>query len=498
MKSPALYFLLGSLLSISGTTYAANSVPEQYLDTSAGRSDQCLSSMIDRYIWVQGASAKGEGKSAAQRYQIARELYSTQKAVGFNLMLNGPWDRSLVPLLEAQTDSILDSLTGADTTGILLNGTVTANSDGLVTGLESAEKFLRANQPTKLHGIIEEAYTLFKSKPAPLTDLLKTADEQTYSDWAKNTVAISGACTQISVLQAVSCVGATSALLEEVQYNRNMILPKIWVEFVNDPKIKLGVSQAALIMIKRMRDGGSGNVFGDLKAGFVQAGFGEKDANEATWKTLALYGNGGPNTGYRLMLFELPNESSNLVVALSVIGIAVPYLEFRQIFAGQQHYAFPAEARGPCLSPKPYHFWLNAYLARWLVKQGYSAEVAQMATFIAAKGYQINRDLNNAGGGLDKILTKPTDHPTNQVIRIDLVMAASGAVYGSLVDNSTIRSFSLNQGMDRLNAVKGNPATLPKDFIQGLMSSDRIRLLYLWDKLFQPNQALKFFREQQN
>jgi hypothetical protein len=147
--------------------------------------------------------------------------------------------------------------------------------------------------------------------------------------------------------------------------------------------------------------------------------------------------------------------------------------------------------------PKPYHFWLSAYLARWLVNKGYSPEVAQMATFIVAKGYQVNRDLNNAGGGLDKILSKSSFHPTNQVIRLDLALSSSGAVYGSLVEKNLVNGFSINDGIAHLKHYSGNPEVLSQGSIQNLLISDRVRLLYIWDELFQPNKVLKFYQDMQ-
>ncbi|MBK7843865.1 MAG: hypothetical protein IPJ71_09240 [Bdellovibrionales bacterium] len=487
-----------SVLLTATVWIPAKAVTSNGLDTFLSTGDQCLGSMIDRYIWVRGKDEDWQNKTLTRRYEVARKLYFEQSKSGFHTIFNGPWDRALVPIFEAQRDAILDSLLVVDTTGNLLRE-ITYDEQGNILTLEAVDEYLRTGQSTQLVGLTQTVARAFGAKQKKIDEILNpTGTEAGYSSWAKYTAAISIACAQISVLQTINCTRATSDLLSEASYNSNMILPKIWMEFIGDPRLREGIRQSALILINRIKSKERGVLFEDLVSGFQGATFSKPEAVEAAWKLLALYGNGGPNTGYRLSAIELPNEASNMVVGLSVISTAISYLEFAQMLSQKSHYAFPTQASG-CLTPKPYHFWLNAYFSRWLVKKGYSPDVAQMATYIVSKGYQVNRDINNAGGGLDKILSKPSDHPTNRVVRVDLTLAAAGSVYGSFIDKQkTIKSFSLVHGLLHLNEVRGETGKLSKDLIQNLMASDRMRLLREWDQLFRPNEALYYFRSQQD
>lgn len=492
-------FMPASILVTFMVAATANAVTVNNLNTYLASDDRCLDAMLDRYLWVRGKDAQWVNKSTHEKYENALTLYqqqSTQDGKGFNTIFNGPWDRALVPVFDAQRDTIFDSLLTVDTTGGLMQG-VTLDESGDILTLDAVEKYLKAGKPTVLQNMVQTVAKAFGAKQKPLSELTSpTEKEEAYSSWAKNTAAIAAACTQMSALQSLSCTKATSDLLADASFNANMILPKIWNEFITSQKLREGVRQGALIIIGRIKSKKPGHLFDDLRLGFKRAGFSDSESNEATWKLLAIYGNGGPNAGYRLFAFDLPPETSLFSVGLSVISASISYLDFYQMITCKTHYALPPEVSG-CLTPKPYHFWLNAYFARSLVKSGYSAEVAQMATFILAKGYQVNRDLNNAGGGLEKILSKPSNHPTNEVVRIDLVLAAAGVVYGSHIEGIPLKPFSLSGGLTDLIAHRGNVEGVSKDLIQSLMASDRLKLLRAWDQLFQPNESLAFFRKQQ-
>lgn len=450
--------------------------------------------MTNRYLWVKGADHSILDKTLAEKYKITHDYYIKDAEKGFNTLMNGPWDRALVPLKVAQLDAITDSILMIDSSNEFLR----EENNKIALNWTAIKGFLNSSTNRKLHSPLKDAAKQFNSEIKSFDDFFAEPQEDSYISLIKNTTAISAACAQLSLLKAPSCVRATSELLEELSYRGNMILPKIWSEFFKNEKLSAGTVHAAIKMIERIESKNPGYILSDLSSSFEKAGLSQQEALEAAWKVMALYGNGGANTGYRLALFDLPENTSKLAIALSIIGTSVSYLDYSQRFSGLKHYAFPGEVKDSCIMPKPYHFWLNAYLARWLVKRGYSSEVAQMATFIAAKGYQVNRDLNNAGGGLNKILSKPNMHPTNQVVRLDLALSASGAVYGSLQEKGSVKSFSINQGITKLVSVAGNPEALSEGVLQQLMGSDRIRLLYLWDQLFQPNSALEFYQKIQS
>lgn len=492
-------FVLSLLLLAVLTGYhAANAVTAQQIDSFIASGDKCLSHHLDRYIWVHGKDTEWLGQSFSNRYRTTFRLYQqqSQRGNGFQTALNGPWDRALVPTLEAQRDAILDSLLTVDTTGSLLKG-IDYDKAGNIRQLDALEFYLRQNVSRKLPNMIQAVVKAFGGKTKNLDELLTVPPDKDYTNRIESAAAITAACAQLSLSHVSSCVSATNALVDEANYRANMILPNIWNEFIRTKRLRDGVRQSALIMLGRIKSQTPGLFFDDLVRGFHLAGFPSDEARDAAWRLLALYGNGGANTGYRILAFDLPPDAEVLGVSLSLIGTAVTYLDFQQRMVGGRHYALPPELSGSCLTPKPYHFWLNAYFSRWLVRRGYSAEVAQYATFIVDKGYQVNRDVNNAGGGIEKLLSKPTDHPSNEVIRIDLNLAAAGAVYGSLVERQPLKPFSLEEGLIRIQSVRSDTAQLSQRSILDHLVSDRISLIKTWEQLYQPNEALRFFQSRQ-
>lgn len=159
----------------------------------------------------------------------------------------------------------------------------------------------------------------------------------------------------------------------------------------------------------------------------------------------------------------------------------------KQVLHGGNQYMYPKESSGICRNPKPYHFWLSAYFSRSLIRQGYSPEVASAAAFVVANGYQMNRNLaNGRAGKVDSLLSKPFLHPTNNVIRMDLVQAAAGAVYGSAQDNSVSGNFNLAKSYDRAMALAKACSDLVSIELKILNGSEDIKTIYAWNRYFAP------------
>lgn len=482
-------------IALPGTTMA---VTVQQIDSFLGAGDICMAHQLDRYIWVHAKDSEWQGRTFSERYKTALHVYK-EKNRDYNpvkLVMNGPWDKALVPVLEAQRDSIVSALLLADSSESLIRGIGTDGSGNLLE-LNSLESYLKKNLVRGFPNLIQQIAKQFGGNLRKPEELLNPAPDETYVERLKKLSGIAVACAQLSVAQGPACVTAVKATLTEANYSANLILPKIWYEFIRTPKLRDGARLGALIMLQRMQNQRPGRFFEDLVEGFRRAKLSEADAVEATWKLLALYGNGGANTGLRLLALQLPAEAEVLAVSLSFVGTAVTYLEFAQRMAGNRSYAFPAEVDGNCLTAKPYHFWLNAYLSRWLVKQNFTPEVAQSAVFIVNKGYQVNRDVNNAGGAVEKLLSKPTNHPTNEVIRIDLNVGAAGSVYGSLAGNKPLKPLPLQEGVRRSGQPQNtNEAVFDKSTLNKLVP-DRMRLIALWEKVYQPNQMLLHFQTSQ-
>lgn len=487
-----------TLLAMNNASHIASAATIQQVNTFIASGDQCMTHQLDRYIWVRGKDVEWINRPFEERYRTASKIYEAQRQSGngFKTLFNGPWDRSLVPVLTAQRDAIFDALLTNDTSGTLLNG-IEYDANGSLLRLEELETYLHQNVSRNFPNMIQTIATQFGGKRRKLNELLNPPPQKDYEERIKQVAEISAACIQIGAVPITSCVSAVKTLIAEANYNANMILPHIWNDFIRTKILREGVRKGAIIMLERVKSGMPGQFFIDLVKGFELAGLPKDKAVEAAWRLLALYGNGGANTGYRLLAIELPAEAEVFAIALSFISTTVTYLDFQQRMSGQHHYALPPEVTGGCLTAKPYHFWLNAYFSRWLVKQGYTPSIAQTAAFILNKGYQVNRDVNNAGGGIEKLLSKPAEHPTNRVIRADLNLGAAGNIYGSLVNKQRMKPIDIGEGLSQLHLTRGDSALLSERSILDRLSSDRIQFIRKWDELYKPNRALLFYQKQQ-
>ncbi|MCB0368900.1 MAG: hypothetical protein KDD45_05470, partial [Bdellovibrionales bacterium] len=368
---------------------------------------------------------------------------------------------------------------------------------GKIKTIKDAEDFLINGHDQNFKNMYSNLVELNPGMKRTSIDSLKQniSFDADYEKRLSNTANTAAACLQLTKINIINCTSAVNDLIELANFRNNIIAPEIWYEFMTNKELQEGIRIMALTMIERLKSGIGGRFFDDLVESFQSAGLLETDAIEAAWKAIALYGNGGPNMGLRIEVFDLPAGMSKFYLAMHVISVAVTQIDYQQRLMGHKHYVYPMEMSGGCLSPKPYHFWLNAFFARELVKRGYSAEVAQMATFIVAKGYHLNRDINGAGSGIEKILSKSSNHPTNRVIRTDLSMAAAGVVYGSLFGQD-IHSFSIGNGVAYLEKNSGDVSKISDSTILSITRGS-VQAFYAWDSLFKPNIVLEYFQAQQ-
>src|SRR5207244_3343913 len=92
-------------------------------------------------------------------------------------------------------------------------------------------------------------------------------------------------------------------------------------------------------------------------------------AIERAWAFLGMYGTRGASFS---VLAPLANRE-NLPVFLSfyLISSMMGVLDQRT-FATGHAYSYPKSIESRCGFARPYHFWLAAYLSRFLRKKGYS------------------------------------------------------------------------------------------------------------------------------
>ncbi|RYZ86314.1 MAG: hypothetical protein EOP06_14710 [Proteobacteria bacterium] len=230
-----------------------------------------------------------------------------------------------------------------------------------------------------------------------------------------------------------------------------------------------GLRRGALKVIQRIeaKDPGPG-LLADLTAGFKESGLSAVDADNAAWDTLATLANSGPNFNKRtpqMLPFFLgdinhpepgfrPNAN---YVALTALAELLPIADaIGMDRPNPRLYTLPENTVFPCDSGKTYHFWMSAYLARRRIKEGIAPEDAASAAYASSVGYQLMRD----------VLTDP-DKAAGEVklnnrfgngdvgTRIDLVLAAGGARFGS----NEAQNQNLNLARAFTKVLEGSPET---------------------------------------
>lgn len=449
--------------------------------------DTCLSANVDRYLWVTDTSGFAEGKDLKTRLDMAEKVFAVKKKEPG--LFDGPWANGLVPTFGAQKVAFQNAIE-------------TLRSPN-IKNLKEAKAFLlkeRTSGGSLYFPLVRKLVNEFDSRDEktkkllalrPVTKILEEDQDDEFLREIQNTLGIVAACAKVSVIDSIQCSKAVSLILRESRWSgANILFPKIWLESFQSKIFREGLRNLAIKQIGRIETKAIGNITTDAVAAFAQAGAGRDQAEDYAWKTLALYGNGGHNTGLRALLYDLTEQDMVTAVSLSIIGTATTVIDYEQRMTGKAHYAFPTEATGSCLSPKPYHFWLNAFISRYLIQVGYSPAIAAMASFTVSKGYHLNRQMNNTGGSVDKLFTKSANHPTSRVIKMDLTLNASGALYGAGLIR---REMNFSAGMQALlDKTSSFPGLNPKESID--VGGNKLKSFNLWHEVFQPDFIFEYFR----
>src|SRR5690606_21351541 len=139
-----------------------------------------------------------------------------------------------------------------------------------------------------------------------------------------------------------------------------------------------------------------------------------------TWKVMAILASGGPNITFRLSLFKSDPDFDISRLSLAVISMGASVLD-RMSIENKKMYSLPQEIRTSCLYPKPYHFWMTAYLAYKLNQSGQSVSASAEAAYISDLGYQMLSP--TVGRDPSKVFVIEPFHFYNNLIRIDLTFA---------------------------------------------------------------------------
>lgn len=174
--------------------------------------------------------------------------------------------------------------------------------------------------------------------------------------------------------------------------------------------------------------GSSSDFFSDIQSSYVQAGFDAATATNMAYTFIAYYGARGASVEFTSSLATAENYP--ILVSAYVISAAIGVLDAYTLSSGHP-YSFPPSQATHCNYGRPYHFWLSAFLARQLVLDGHPGRSSEIAAHIAGVGYEM------AAGTSTRIpyvsLTLPSNHPSNNSIRMNIAIDDAGAKYGASV-----------------------------------------------------------------
>lgn len=184
------------------------------------------------------------------------------------------------------------------------------------------------------------------------------------------------------------CLLAFRQVVTEAQYGSidasALLLGDLFVDVLTDPSYLKPLARLEHLLTQKVRlaqlsqnnarldtSGGTsgndlGDIFSDIKKSFLADGISASEAEEKTWKILALYSVRGPafDNFYPLML----KENLPVVASIGIMASALTYLDKNALAHGLPLYSYPRSVRSRCDTTRPYHFWMAAYLAHQLKK----------------------------------------------------------------------------------------------------------------------------------
>jgi hypothetical protein len=238
----------------------------------------------------------------------------------------------------------------------------------------------------------------------------------------------------------------------------NIGYPALFNSYFSDIKITKIVVQAAktaMDRVERLERGdavAASDLLTDLRAA-ARSVLGENNET-LVWKILGVYGLRGPDMlAFRDLNLD-ENQTALWAASLALFG-SLTYLDSLQFNALGKQYSLPPHVASPAPWPKPYHFWLPAFLVREMVEEeGFSARAASIAVHLSHLGYEflsrsLGRNPLNAfnGGAFSNY---------NNIVRSDLLLAAAGNQFGVLMakgsEATPIRALDLDQMWNRYYA----------------------------------------------
>ncbi len=430
----------------------------------------CERNLALRYL---NANSTDASSSSVQCNEMNRDVLSQKLDQTFALSDDQTsWTASVIPTLRAQNHPLMLSA------GVKSEQDMSLQDSAYKKGLGEIQKVLAFPPKLAFQGVMLETFEAVSKEKLP-GNVSKTLF-----------------CADLSISNAFGCAKALSHAIEiatpvkaKSAGNGLLLTPlKSWQTIIQqEAKYAEGLRLAATTMINELKDGSKkkSDVFADLKKSFEKTGMTKSESEDAAFNTLALYGNGGANLGARARALCSSDCKSTPGVPyyLEIIGKAIPRLDFQRSQEKQPLYSWPEGVSGECNSQKSYHFWMAAYISRELVKKGIAPKAAEIGTYAASVGYQLNREQGRIDNkkNVEKSISRAPFDPVINVIRADLAYSSGGAAFGANYSTPKAKIISIDKSLVKLleNAPPSSEPSAVMEFgaLQSIVNYSRFREL---------------------
>ncbi|MES2770039.1 MAG: hypothetical protein V4596_12920 [Bdellovibrionota bacterium] len=299
-------------------------------------------------------------------------------------------------------------------------------------------------------------------------------------------------CSGVTILNNSDCAAGLGKILEYAAPNDSEITGlSSYKEVLSNPKYLKGTQRAALLILDRFEKNkvSGSNLFDDIFQSFKKEGMSSKDADNATWEILAIVASGGPNTSIRLRSFKVSEEQKPLKWALSAIALALPKLDFISAKSGHP-YSMPPNITTTCDIGKPYHFWMTAYLARKLTKEGLSPMGSASAAYLAQKGYEVKS--TTTGRDPNRVFTQDSFGDWNNVLRVDTAFSSAAAVFGANHAQGKIPRMNIDEGLKKIIMAGSIQPKLSNEEAQKLWNGSGRSAYDRWNKIINSDSGFEY------
>lgn len=269
-----------------------------------------------------------------------------------------------------------------------------------------------------------------------------------------STVERMAACKMVTgTINVLSCSSSLERLIPMMPTHGAILAPKLIRETLGKRSYTKALQKVAASLWARLDSKNfspESNIYDELQDAFRETGFDPAEARRASLEVLGTISTGGANFFHRLDQESktdieyfpdrcLGGKSCDLnAVFLTAIAEGISHADtIKMRNRPAKPYSLPGNMDFPCDSGKSYHFWMSAYFANKLREQGSSREGARSAVYTSHLGYHAAR--RSLAGNSDEVEMLKMGRYTSPEngLRMDMVLSAAGATFGSDLDGAS-------------------------------------------------------------